>query len=496
MTRPKAFPPGFGWIPLSIALIAAVTLSVVSIAPQFRTQVTSQTVAGGGGGGTDGGVAGPSGAAAAGPGGGAGAPGGTTIGHGGGPAQGASCGAGRNGGATAPGVTGNEIHIASTEVTTGVGSGFLGEATQGMLAAIDQANNAGGICGRQIVLDHVNDGWQGTVGQQDIGNYINSGNVFALVGEPDSEGLAAAIDSKTIDNAGMPVVGSDGMLADQYFDPWVWPVAASTVTNMHVVADYAVNTLKAHSFGIVYDTSYKFGAEGATAFDKEIQRLTGKAIPGDGSSGCSGSSQFCGVTSNNTDYGNAINAFNSGCAPCDVVVLLLEPGPAEAWMNQEKNASSSWYKHLMGGEPLFDANFGSNCDTCGGMVVWTGYHPYAQPFDTEAAVATFTHALKARCPSCDAGNEFTEGAYLGAELFIAACKQVGADLTRSALQHALDSMSFNSGIAQPLSFGSGFPRVANDQMAAFADNFSGSFNGWSYLNTGFIRDRTPTSDFR
>jgi ABC-type branched-subunit amino acid transport system substrate-binding protein len=500
MQQSRSFPPGMGWIPLTVAVAVAGLAAVTGVVPQFQTQTVGLVNNSAGGG-----PAASTGQSSSGGQGGTGA----TQGHYVGGTQGSSgssgtgssgpstCAAGHNGGHTAPGVTATEIHIATTEVTTGVGSGFLGQAVEGMEAAIDQVNGAGGICGRRIVLDHVNDGWQGSTGATDISNYINSGNVFSLVAEPDSEGLSAAILSNTIDNAGIPVVGTDGMLVDQYYDPWVWPVAASTVTNMHIAADYAYNVLKARSFGIVYDTSYKFGREGAEAFDNEIKRLSGSGIPGDDGQGCS--QRYCGVTSDNTNYHNDITTLNNACSPCDVVMMLLEPGPMEAWMNQEKNATTAWYKNLMGGEPLFDDNLGSNCSTCGNMIVWTGYHPDIQPFDSEKSVYTFAHALHARCPSCDSHNEFTEGAYLGTQLFIAACEKVGANLTRTALRDALNSMTFASGLAQPLAY-SGFPRVANAQMAAFSDNSSGnattgeSFNGWTYMSTGFLADPARGQD--
>jgi ABC-type branched-subunit amino acid transport system substrate-binding protein len=515
VTGQRQFPPGVGWIPVTIAVVAALVASTVAIIPQFRTRVVGtgdagQAVAGGpatdnGGGpatgpGVDsatGGsgshfVAGTRGSqGSAGTGSRAGAPGSSPGGGRAGAAT--ACAAGQNGGNTAPGVSASEIDIATTDVTTGVGSGFLGEATQGMQAALNEVNSQGGICGRRVVLTARNDGWNQTAGQQIIQGFVNS-NIFALVGEPDSEGLYAAVKSGTIDHAQIPVVGTDGMLSSQYYDQYIWPVAASTVSNMHIIAQYAVSTLHANSFGIVYDTKYKFGAEGAAAFAQEVKRL-GHSIGGAGSPGCT--NQYCGVSSDSTSYSTEIKAFNSACAPCDVVVMLLEPAPMVTWM-QGESGDTGWYRHLMGGEPLFDDNLGSTCgQSCNGMMVWTGYHPAIQPFDSEAAVSRFAHSLKAQCSSCDTHNEFTEGAYLGTRLFIAACQKVGPNLTRPALQQALASSTFDLGLSSgPLQFPSAFPRVANTHMAAFSDNASGSFNGWNYDSTGFLGDPAPTQDYQ
>jgi len=503
------FPPQMGWLPLTIAVGLTAIIAIFAVVPQFQNKTVGVVAAGGQVNGNGGPAAGPSGqaAAAANVPDQAGPAGGLNKSASGGPngqqQSGATCASGQNGGSTgAPGVSGTTIQIASTIVTSGIGAGFLGEAVNGMQAAINQVNNSGGVCGRRITLNTLNSGWDRTQGGSDISGFVNSGKVFALVGEPDSEGLAGAIENGTIDRAQIPVVGTDGMLKDQYNDPWVWPVAASTVTNMHVIAQYAVSRAgKNAKFGIVYDTRYKFGPEGATAFDTELYRLTGKHISGyDQQGSCGGA--FCGISSDQQGgYSDNISAFNRACAPCDVVVMLLEPSPMLNWITGENNCSCQWYKTLYGGEPLFDDNFATQCGgPCGGMIVWTGYHPDLQPFDSEQAVYTYAHSLSAQCPSCDPHNEFTEGAYLGTRLFIEACKRVGPNLTRDALKAALDSSTpFDLGLSSaPLKYTASLPHLANSAMAGFVDNASGSFNNWSYVSTQprFIADPDPGKDLQ
>src|SRR5437867_3950590 len=189
------FPPRLGWIPLGIALAVVTVASMATFIPQYATQqVIGVSSANGGttdnnGGGATGGTTGTQGTA------------GHTVTNGG-PANNVSggptavpkagdCAHGHNAGATDAGVTATTIHIATTTVTTGIGSGFLGQAVSGMKGAINAVNRAGGICGRQITLESVNDNWDRTAGATDINNYISLGNTFALVGEPDSEGLDA-----------------------------------------------------------------------------------------------------------------------------------------------------------------------------------------------------------------------------------------------------------------------------------------------------------------
>ncbi len=509
----SGFPPGVGWVQAAVAGAVLLAVSAVAVVPHYTKQLVSSSVVGRSGPGSSGGpgatgTQGATGTAGSYVEGSAGRTVGGTAeptaaggGSGGSGGTGAACAA-SNGGSTAPGVTDSSINVASTIVTSGVGAGFLGQAQDGMQAAINQVNGSGGVCGRKISLTTLNSGWDYQNGGSDISSWISSGNYFALVGEPDSEGLSNAIDSKNIDDAGIPVVGTDGMLADQYHDPWVWPVAASTVTNMHVIAQYAVSQFhlsNSSQVGIVFDTAYKFGTEGAKALDGQISKLTDhKDIPGYNTSGnCQ--SQYCGISSQSQDYTSQINTFDSACAnKCVVVVMLLEPSPMETWMNGEESAGVHWFQYLFGGEPLFDDNVANNCNGCGQapMRVWTGYQPAIG--SVGGAVAQFCSALHAVAPADDCHNEFTEGAYLGAELFIAAVEDVaaaGEKLTRANLQSMLDSKTFDLGLtASPISYPDASLHLANKSMEEFEENFSGSFNGWTNLNTGFITDSDPTSD--
>lgn len=407
-------------------------------------------------------------------------------------------------------MTGSEIKIAAGIVTTGVGSGFLGEAHLGIKAALA---GSGIICGRRFASPaFVNTGWEQDTGKAAIANWKAAGNIFALVGQPDSEGLhAASGDLINHPTDPFPAVGTDGLLKSQYNNPWIWPGATSTASNMHIIVRYAREyppdqfpASQASDFAIVFDTRYKFGPEGARALNGEVKRLFGGNIPGfvdSDTPGCTTGTQYCGVSADDASggYGTQRAVINNSCKPCKIVVMLLEPSPMLAWMGGQ-GSSKAWYSHLFGGEPLFNDNVGHNCPGCGGMTVWTGFRPALQPFDAEPPVSAFCQRLKAQSASADCHNVFTEGAYLGTQVFIEAVKRVCNPssckaLTRANLRDALNSGTYDFGLtAQPLAFGTTLPRVANRWMAAYQDNYSGSFNGWSYLATGFREDPSATQD--
>jgi ABC-type branched-subunit amino acid transport system substrate-binding protein len=494
----QSFPPGASW--LGVAFIAAVVLLASSIAvlPSFKTQTVAQQSAQGGG-------AGPAGPAGVNPSGGTTT---TTTGGGGGGAGGGAggtngnqinpssvqCASGKNGGSTDVGVSATSIRLASTVVESGIGESFLGDVRYGMIAVANQVNAAGGVCGRRLDLQHnlLDDGWSATTGQQDIRNFIAQG-VFALPVVPSSQGLDQAARAGDIDSApdtqdggnGIPVVGTDGMLYTQYADPWIWPVASSTISTAHIAAKSAYDA-GSRRFGVVYDKSYKFGPEGAAAFKGEVERLGG-TVPA-----------YVGINAGEQDYSSFGSSFNAGCGStagnpgCDMVFVLLEPSTAETWFGTSGMVNGK--KLTEGPQPLFVDTFGQNCgEACNNMVVWTSYYPPRTPFNNVPAVAKYVSAVQGVSSSADIDNQFLEGGYDGMLLFVDALQNVGADLTRQRLKAALNSTSFDSGLTKPLSWHEG-NHYANTSMLEFKIQYSQGFNGFQYQNSDWVTDPCPSCD--
>ncbi|MHB8573155.1 MAG: ABC transporter substrate-binding protein [Candidatus Dormibacteria bacterium] len=406
--------------------------------------------------------------------------GGGTTGGGGG------CSAGQNGGSTDVGVTANSINLASTVVESGVGQSFLGDVHYSMLAVRDQVNNSGGICGRQLNLTINDDAWDPTTGGNDIRSYINAGQTFALAVEPSSEGLRTEISNGDIDKAGIPVVGTDGMLADQYQDPWVWPVATSTVSTMHIIAQYAVQH-GAKTFGIAYDRQYHFGREGANAFDQAVKRLTGHDISGYPQGGA-----YMGLDPNQPSYTNEIQTFNTACNPCDFVALLLEPGPARLWMD---GGAAHGTIGTAGAQPLFDSQFAQDCQgPCDGLVVFTAFKPPVGSFANDPDVSQYANDVTGSYPTAHVDNSFVESGYIGMKLLVDAMRRVGPDLTRQRLKLILDSESYDSHLTPLLQWSPGH-HLADISMQGLQIVYKNGFDGWRDAQTGFIADQWPGQDF-
>ena len=392
-----------------------------------------------------------------------------------------ACAPGKNGGSTDGGVTGGSISLASTMVTSGPGSTFLGLSRYGMEAVVAKVNAAGGICGRQLKLQLANDDWDANRGLQYLRNYIN-GNVFALPVVPSSEGLKAA--GKDIAEAGTPVIGSDGMLIDQYQNPWIWPVATATVSQVRIMAKYAYDR-GARGFAIVYDRHYRFGEEGKDAYKAYVSKLPGATYVTD-----------VPVEPGQPGYGPQIDSLNKACNTndddpgddkCDAVIMLVDPGTAEVWIAGDDR----WVRRAefrLGASPLFNSRFGQNCrDRCDGMVVFTGYVPALEANTSLPGIQQYINDVKAIKPDIDTSNQFLQGAYLGMTVFVEALRKVGPDLTREALRDVMDSMSYTSDLSAPLQWKAG-KHFANTQAQAWSIQAPASFDGFRDLRTGWLPD--------
>ena len=107
---------------------------------------------------------------------------------------GGTCNSSNNGGKTDRGVSATSIKLGATVVSSGIGASFLGPVRVGIDAVKNEVNRAGGICGRQLTLKLVDDGWDAQRGCQLHPNLVEGDKVFALAVNPSSEGVRIASD--------------------------------------------------------------------------------------------------------------------------------------------------------------------------------------------------------------------------------------------------------------------------------------------------------------
>lgn len=404
----------------------------------------------------------------------------------------ASCNSSNNGGSTDRGVTATSIKLGATIVTSGIGATLLGPVSTAMTAVKDQVNEAGGICGRRLDLRLKDDAWKKDLGYEYIRNLVEGDKVFALAVNPSSEGLTVASENKYLAKTHTPVVGTDGMLISQYTDPWIWPVAASTISTAHIMAKHACDSGK-HNFGIVFDSKYKFGREGAFAFNAAVKRCTGHDIDSytPSLSGCGG--RFCAIEAGKPSYATEQHTFDGACFPqgpgadnaklCDFIAFLLEPNEA---VNFLQNGLAQTVSAGLA-QTLFTRDFATRCGSiCDNWNVWTGYYPPIEEFAALPAVKQYVATVRRNNKDIDVTNQFLEGGYVGMQLLVDALKRVGPNLTRDRLVAALNSTNLDIGLTTPLQWRAG-NHYANVTMQAFAIQQKGGFNGFRNV-TSWVRD--------
>lgn len=497
----KRFDPSAGSSLLTLGVIAAVglLLSVLTVVPdgtRVATTADADPAAATGddlgddtvGAATDAGTATGEGGGGVGPARGGPAQGGQTTRRGGGTAGqsvAGGCADNKNAGNTDTGVTGTTIKLAATVVDDGPGASFLGPVRTGMKAVLNKVNRAGGICGRKLDLILRNDSWSAERGNTFIQNFVESEKVFALAVVPSSEGLRAA--REYIKDKKVPVVGTDGMLIHQYRSPWIWPVATSTISTMHVMAKNA-HDRGAREFGIVFDANYHFGVEGAYAFNEAVKRLTNRGIAGYDPSLKRCLDRFCGIQPGKASYQSEAQSFNNSCygqVICDFVAFLLEPQTAVAFIGSGRPQNPR--VGFGGAQPLFTRGLAENCkNLCDGMWVWTGYNPPIEALASQPAVARYVNDIRQESATADVANQFLEGGYVGMSLLVEALQKVGSNLTRDNLRQVLDNMTFDSGLSSPLTWRAD-NHFANVSAQAFEIQYKQSFAGWRQ-KTGFLVD--------
>lgn len=452
----------------------------VATGPQTRTEVVEE--GGGSGSGGGGGGASVAGGGAGGPGaGGAGGPGGSDA---------------------APGVSAGSIKLGATYVSGGLACDFLCEVRDAMEAVRNRVNRAGGVHGRQLDVAYKADDWVPDTGKRFIENLIDDG-VFAFAVSPSSEGLNAAANAGVFEREGVPVVGADGLNNSQFINtqtgaanPWIWPVATATTTNVHVIMKDAWDrsgstrdNIKLHP-AIVFGNTYRFGVEGAYAFNQAYKRLSGQDIPGYGAgeTGCRQGSRYCGIPGDWRPGGGENETLKTSCeggAKCNFILVLLEPATAITWMPRFAIKSSNLDYGMAGAQPLFTQNFGDQCKAdCHGMVIWTGYNPPIGGFQSNPAVQKYAQELNAQKSSADKNNQFSMGGYIGMELLVQALDKAGKDLTRGKLVEALNSIELKTG----LTAASALRWSADNKYAnSHAHGFRMDWNSTQQLFVGFDR---------
>jgi ABC-type branched-subunit amino acid transport system substrate-binding protein len=342
------------------------------------------------------------------------------------------------------GVTENRVTLFAPTAQSGVTASRWGDIKYGMEAMRNRINRAGGVCGRYLSIQYVDDGADAQRGATFMREAAKDS--FAIAVAPSAPGLQAAIESGDIDRLGLPVVGTLGQTNAEFSSPWVWPVSVATETTARIIARDAYRR-GARKFSVVFDKNYRFGPEVGRAFDNEVLRLTSAHIDGYNDDGTCIRS-YCPIQAGQATYGSQIQQFAKG----DFIALFAEPQTALTWMSGRAPTPKDTRFGIGVSQPLFGTNFSASCgEACDGMRIWM---PYELPIgSTEPDVERYRADLQQTNPSADRHNPLVEGGYIGLYLLAEALAKTGVDLTRERFRAVLDAYNFPTGLTAPISYG-------------------------------------------
>ena len=367
------------------------------------------------------------------------------------PSRGPECKAGANGGATDFGVTGTRISVGMTHTRSGPNSSLVGNAHVAVKAVVDAVNRAGGICGRLLDVRMLDE-------PSGPSRWPRFDGTFAELVGPLQSGFDAHIADGTVDRAGVPVVGTDGLTALQFRSRWVWPVGTPAASMARIAIDHAYRSLGARTFALVYDSRHEFSTA-ESVVRSYVATLTGASLR----------------AVQRVDESSAQLGRDCAGGACDVVVLAMDSNAARSWL--DGNAVRG---RLQTAALRFVPGRTGNCAlACSTVVdVWAGYTPPVEPFVSDPDVARYNDEV-------GDVNPLVEGAYVGARVLVEALQRVGPTVTRERLRDVLDSMRYESDIVGRLAWGPE-QRVGHASARLLRIGEAVEDGG-----TGWVRDPTP-----
>jgi ABC-type branched-subunit amino acid transport system substrate-binding protein len=335
------------------------------------------------------------------------------------------------------GVTSTEINVAGLVSKT-----VFGASLQGAQARFDRENSNGGVFGRKIkMVDVADDKFDPTTNVQETRRVVSAGNVFAMV------------PTVTV------TLGSGDYLAQQKVPFFGWGISAGFCGNQF---GYGFTGCVAPKTP-VYGNSF-MPAAGAKALNKDPKGLTVAIIAEDTDAARSGlgtlgtAAQSLGMkvvyskgvvpappatVGDFTPFSQAIMTSNAG-GPPDFVIILFASIPSTLGLQGTLQAAG--FKGPIENTQTYDPQLAAPSKG-GSVYVQFGAFETA---DTVPGVKQMVADLnKANAPL----GVLSAVGYLSADMFIAALKKTGKNLTVDAFQKAAGSLQYNvKNTAGPTSF--------------------------------------------
>lgn len=364
------------------------------------------------------------------------------------------------------GVSLTEVKVGSTFARSGPVANISGPIEQGVRAYFNDVNAAGGVCKRKINLVGYDDGWNPQEGKRLLLKLADDDKVFLMAVVPSSLGLDAARDD--LEQRGIPVIGTSGLIESQFKEPLQWPVGASNgLSSPHIAMPYLVNERQIKKFAVIYLEDLEVGRNAEAAIRQEAAAL--------GATVCSSQKRKL----SDTEYGSTWASLIQQCggAP-EYVFFALDPSGIIKAVKQApaQRPTKGWGAGPPGFIDLVAQQSGS---TLAPYSAQSPFYPPIDPFLSLPGVQAYVKTVqKYYGTQIDLKNPFLEGGYCGAAMVTEAIRQAGAAPTRAKVISSMNNLTnWTCGVSLPMTFRAG-NHYGNKALLGVKVEYSG--NAWTW----------------
>ena len=326
-----------------------------------------------------------------------------------------------------PGVTANRVIFGQSSATSGPNASLGTAMHLGIQAAFREANSAGGVNGRRLILTHRDDGYEPDRAFANTLGFIESGSIFALIG---------AVGTPT-SRAASPVAHAEGV-------PFVAPLTGadllreSELTNvLNLRASYHQETAKMveylssqgkNSVAVLYQND-SYGIDGLGGVKAAVDRHDGMELV---------ASWY--YRRNTSSVKSAV--FRIAEANPDAVIFVGTHAPTAAaieMLRTKLDSDTAYMSVSFVGSNALAESLGDNQQN----VFVTQVVPLPDG-DSIPVLAEYRAALTAYDATAEPGFVSLEG-YLAGRLAVAGLEACGADVTRECFLDAMHGVEDLSG---------------------------------------------------
>lgn len=316
------------------------------------------------------------------------------------------------------GVSANEIVFGQSAALEGPAAALGSGMREGILAAFEEANRAGGVNGRTLTLKSLDDGYEPDRAIENTRALIEGDRVFALIGPVGTPTSKATQPMAT--DAAVPFIGpftGAGFLRDP---------ALSNVINVRNTYDAETETwikhltedLKHERIAILYQDD-GFGRVGLAGVNKALEKR-GMTLVAEGT-----------YQRNTTAVKSALLEIRKADPQAVVIVGAYKPAAEFIKLARKVKMDATFVNISFVGSKALAGELGAD----GAGVVVTQVVPF--PWDSSIPlVAEYQAALKASNPDAEPGFVSLEG-YITGRIAIEALRKIDGDVTRQAMLDAI-----------------------------------------------------------